>query len=252
MVQLSALGVALVAFVIILAGGFGGASLRKVLPERHLTDDTKDVIRLGTGLIGTIAALVLGLLIATAKGSYDTQTTNVQRIAADVILIDQLLALYGSEAQPARVRVRQLVDLMIKRIWQENRSSGASRYATTTAGEQSITDIVQLAPQNEAQRVFKERAINAAADLAQTRLALLVQAEGSLPLPFLVVLIFWLAIIFASFGMFSRLNLLSVMALFVFALSAAGAVFLILELSEPFTGLMQISSATLRNALAPL
>lgn len=249
---MSALGVAFVAFVIILGGGFGGASLRRVLPEHHLTDDTKDVIRLGTGLIGTIAALVLGLLIATAKGSYDTQTTNVQRIAADVILLDQLLALYGSEAQPARGQVRQVVDLMIKRIWQENRSNNASRYTATTAGEQSVTDIVQLAPQNEAQRVFKERAINAAADLAQTRLALLVQAEGSLPLPFLVVLIFWLAIIFASFGMFSRLNLLSVIALFVFALSAAGAVFLILELSEPFTGLMQISSTTLRNALAPL
>lgn len=249
---MSALSVAFVAFVIIVGGAFGGATLRKVLPEHHLTDDTKDVIRLGTGLIGTIAALVLGLLIATAKSSYDTQTTNVQRIAADVILLDQLLVLYGSEAQPARVQVRQVVDLMIKRIWQENRSSGASTYAATRVGEQSVTDIVQLAPQNEAQRVFKERAINAAADLAQTRLALLVQAEGSLPLPFLVVLIFWLAIIFASFGMFSRLNLLSVMALFVFALSVAGAVFLILELSEPFTGLMKISSATLRNALAPL
>lgn len=249
---MSALSVAFVAFVIIVGGAFGGATLRKVLPEHHLTDDTKDVIRLGTGLIGTIAALVLGLLIATAKSSYDTQTTNVQRIAADVILLDQLLVLYGSEAQPARVQVRQVVDLMIKRIWQENRSSGASTYAATRVGEQSVTDIVQLAPQNEAQRVFKERAINAAADLAQTRLALLVQAEGSLPLPFLVVLIFWLAIIFASFGMFSRLNLLSVVALFVFALSVAGAVFLILELSEPFTGLMKISSATLRNALAPL
>jgi hypothetical protein len=100
--------------------------------------------------------------------------------------------------------------------------------------------------------VFKERAINVLADLAQTRLTLLVQAGGSLPLPFLVVLIFWLAIIFASFGMFPRLNPLAITALFVFALSAAGAVFLVLELSDPFTGLMQISSATLRNALAPL
>ena len=249
---MSALSIALVAFAIILGGAFIGASLRKVLPEHHLTDDTKDVIRLGTGLIGTIAALVLGLLIATAKNSFDTQTTNVQRIAADVILLDQILAIYGPEAQPARAGVRQVVDQMIKRIWEENRSSGASRYATTKAGEQSVVDIVQLAPQNEAQRVFKERAINVAADVAQTRLTLLVQAQGSLPLPFLVVLIFWLAIIFASFGMFSRLNFLSIMALFVFALSAAGAVFLVLELSDPFTGLMQISRATLRDALAPL
>jgi hypothetical protein len=251
-VILGALGIALVAFAIILGGAFGGASLRKLLPEHHLTAETKDLIRLGTGLIGTIAALVLGLLIATAKNSYDTQSANVQRIAADVILLDEILAQYGPEAQPARGQLRQFAEALVKRIWQENRSKDASRYATTAAGEQSVGKILQLAPQNDAQRMFKERAINAFVEVAQTRLALLVQAGNSLPLPFLVVLIFWLAIIFASFGLFAQLNPLAITALFVFALSAAGAVFLVLELSDPFTGLMQISSATLRNALAPL
>ena len=152
---MNALGIALVAFAIILGGAFGGATLRRLLPEQHLSDETKDLIRLGTGLIGTIAALVLGLLIATAKNSYDTQTTNVQRTAADVILLDELLAFYGPEAQPARVQVRQFVDMMIKRSWQEHRSIGASRYEPSRAGEQFAIDIVQLAPKTKASACSK-------------------------------------------------------------------------------------------------
>jgi len=96
---MSALSVSLIAFVIILAGVFAGAMLRRTLPKQHLADDAKDVVRLGTGLIGTIAALVLGQLIASAKSSYDTQTGQVQHITADVVLLDQLLAQYGPEAR---------------------------------------------------------------------------------------------------------------------------------------------------------
>jgi hypothetical protein len=223
-----------------------------VLPEHHLADETKDLIRLGTGLIGTIAALVLGLLIATAKSSYDTQSAYVAQIAADLILLDEILNQYGLEARPVREQLRLVVDPLVNRIWHENPSGGAGRYELNPVGEQAVGKIVQLVPQNEAQRVFKERAINVAADVAQTRLALLVRTGGSLPLPFLIVLVFWLAIIFATFGMFSRLNALSITALFIFALSASGAVFLVLELSSPFSGLMPISSTTLREALAPL
>jgi hypothetical protein len=107
-------------------------------------------------------------------------------------------------------------------------------------------------PQNETQRIIKDRAIQLTTDLAQTRFLLFEQSGGSVPLPFLVVLIFWLTIIFDSFGMFSRPNPILIAALIVCAVSASGALFLVLELSAPFTGLMQISSAPLRNALAPL
>ena len=247
---MSALGTSLAAFVVILGGAFLGTWLRSVLPEQHLADDTKDVVRLGTGLIGTISALVLGLLIASANSSYNDHSAHVQQIAADVILLDQILALYGPEAKPARVQLRQAIGPMVNRIWRENRSDSA--YQASSAGRDFVAIILQLTPQNEAQRTLKDRAIQAIADIAQTRLLLFEQSGSSLPLPFLAVLVFWLAMIFASFGMFSRPNPTVIAALIVCVVSASGALFLVLELSEPFTGLLQISSAPLRNALAPV
>ena len=248
------LGTSLITLAIILGGALGGVTLRQVLPARHLTDDTKDMIKLGNGLIGTIAALVLGLLIATAKGSYDTKSGHVQHLAADLILLDQLLGQYGPEARPAREQLRQTISPIVERIWQENQSDAAnhSSFIGSRSGLEAFARIEQLTPQNEAQRTIKDRIMQTSADLAQTRLLLFEQRGSSLPLPFLVVLVFWLAIIFASFGMFSRLNPVQAAALIVFALSASGALYLVLELSEPFSGLMQISSVSLRNALPPL
>jgi len=250
----NALVVFLVALAIILVGAFGGIVLRRALPERHLTDDTKDIVRLGTGLIGTIAALVLGLLIASAKGTYDNQSANIQRIAADSILVDQILAFYGPEARPARQQLREAVDPLIALIWRQNQSKAAtqSAFEEVRSGQEAYVRIAQLTPQNDFQRILKDRAVQAIVDLAQTRLSSYEQAATSIPLPFVAVLIFWLAIIFASFGMFSQHNATSVAALIVFAASAAGALFLVLELSTPFGGLLQISSEPLRHALPPL
>lgn len=251
---MSALITSLVAFAIILCGAFGGIALRRALPEPHLADDTKDVVRLGTGLIGTIAALVLGLLIASAKGAYDNQNSNIQRIAADAILLDQILAFYGPEARPAREELRDAMEPLIALIWRQNHSkaAGQSTFEDNRSGQEAYVKIAQLTPQNEFQRILKDRAVQAVVDLAQTRLSSYEQASSSIPLPFVGVLIFWLAMIFASFGMFSRQNATSVGALIVFAASAAGALFLVLELSDPFGGLMQISSEPLRHTLPPL
>jgi hypothetical protein len=245
-------------FVIALAFIFGGAlvgvAIRKALPEHHLAGDTKDVIRLGTGLVATIAALVLGLLIASANSSFQTKNGQVQRITADLILLDGLLAQYGPEARPVRKLVRPAVALLVERIWgsDQSRTARSSPFKASAAGEEASAMIDTLETHSEAQRLIKARAERIGVDLMQTRLHLLEQAGNAIPIPFLAVLVFWLAIIFASFGMFSRLNPISTAALFVFALSAAAAIFLIVELSQPFSGLMQISSDPLKNALGPI
>jgi len=251
---MDALGTSLIALAVILGGAFGGIWLRNVLPERHLADETKDVVRLGTGLIGTISALVLGLLIASANSSYDAQSGHIQHLAADIILLDQLLAQYGPEAKPAREDLRHAVDPVVKRIWRESQSGSARQSPVQVGGvgQDMAAIILNLAPQNDAQRIINDRAIQTTADLAQMRFLLFEQSGGSLPLPFLVVLVFWLAMIFASFGLFARPNPILISALIVCAVSVSGALFLVLELNEPFTGLMQISSTPLRNALAPL
>jgi hypothetical protein len=250
----SSTAVFLIAFTCIFGGALIGVGLRKALPQHHLADDTKDVVRLGTGLIGTIAALVLGLLIASANSSYQTQSGQVQRMTADIILLDNLLAQYGPEAQPARDLMRSAVGLMVERIWRENSSTSATQapFHATAVGEEAFAKIQQLSAQGEVQRLLKSRAVELSVDVAQTRLLLLQQAGSSIPRPFLAILIFWLSMIFASFGLFSRLNAVAAGALFIFALSASGAIFLIVDLGQPFSGFVQISSAPLHNALAPL
>jgi hypothetical protein len=241
-------------FVIIFGGVFAGAYLSNTLPKHHLADDAKDVVRLGTGLVATIAALVLGLLIASANSSYETQSGQVKRLSADIILLDEMLAQYGPDARPGRDLLRRAVDQLVDRIWQQNsaRSIEQAPFMATSTSEEAFREFQALEPTSDAQRTLKARVIDLTNDLAQTRLLLFEQADNPIPIPFLAVLVFWLAIIFASFSLFARLNPTVVAALSVFALSASGAIFLILELSQPFTGLMQISSAPLANALAPL
>jgi hypothetical protein len=251
---MNAIVLSLIAFAIILGGATLGALLRKTLPDHHLAGDAKDIFRLGAGLIGTMSALVLGLLIASAKSSYETQSTQVQHLTADLVLMDRLLAHYGPEARPARELIRRAVGPMVERIWREDSAQSAMKgpFEATAVAEDAYSKIEELTPQTDVQRSLRARAIQLATDMTQTRLLLFEQGDKSIPMPFLAVLVFWLAIIFTGFSLFSRLNPTAIAALFVFALSASAAIFLILEMSEPFTGLMQISSAPLRNALAPL
>ena len=224
------------------------------MPGHNLSDDTKDVVRLGTGLVGTIAALVLGLLIASAKGTYDTKVGQVRQITASIILLDQLLAQYGPEARASRDQLRRSIDPFVDRLWQENKSVPAKTtpFEATSTAEWTITRVLELSPQTDAQRSLKARIVQLTGDLAQTRLLLFTQADSSIPMPFLGVLALWLTILFASFTLFARPNTTVMVALLIFALSASAAIFLILELSQPFSGLMAISSEPLRHALAPL
>ncbi|WFU34232.1 DUF4239 domain-containing protein [Bradyrhizobium brasilense] len=251
---MNAIAISAITFVCISGGALLGMFLRSKLPDHHLSADAKDVVRLGTGLIGTIAALVLGLLIASAKSSYDTQSSQVTQMTASIVLLDQLLAQYGPETGATRNLMRRGVVILADRMWREKRSDTAKTtpFEASAATEAFYSKLQELSPTNDAQRSLQARAIQISTDIAQTRLLLFSQADNSIPMPFLVVLIFWLTIIFASFSLFAQPNAIIIGSLLIFALSAAGAIYLILELGQPFAGLMQISGMPLRNALAPL
>jgi hypothetical protein len=250
----SPLLVSLIVFACVLGGAFLGIFLRNTLPKHHLSEATKDVVKLGTGLIGTITGLVLGLLIASANNTYETEGSQVQQMTANIVVLDQTLAQYGPEAVSIRNLMRRAVASMADRIWRENSSpSGELAPFEASAVALSLFDeILKLSPQNERQRSLQARAIGTLQEIGKTRLLLFSEAGSAIPVPFLVVLIFWLAIIFASFSLFADNNATTVVALCIFALSASAAIFLILELGQPFAGLMRISSEPLRNALAPL
>ena len=243
-----------VSFAIIFSGALLGMLLRLVLPEPHLNSDTKDVVRLSTGLIATLSALVLGLLVASAQASYQTQANQIRQITANVILLDNILARAGPQAQPLRVLLRSGVDILVERIWGARGAATANAavpFQASAQSDQFFDKLLELTPQNDAQRQMQSRAIQITTDLAQTRI-LFAQSDSAIPKPFMAVLVFWITIIFVSFGLFARPNLTIVAALLVSALSASSAILLILDLSHPFSGLITISSAPLSHALAAL
>lgn len=226
--------------------------LHAVLPDHHLTTDSRDVMKLGMGLIATMSALVLGLLIASAKGAYDTQRNELTQMSAGVILLDRVLAHYGPETKDARAQLRRTVVGLHDRMWPEEISHNAQMEPPSTAGEDLFDQLQALSPQTDALRLLKAQALKNAIDLGQTRWLLFEQSGSSIPFPFLVVLVLWLTILFGTFGILTPRNPTVVVTLFLAALSVSGALFLILELDQPFTGLIQISSAPLRNTLAQL
>ena len=244
----------LVVFVLILAGTTLVTFAREMAAKRELAEDSKDVIKRGVGVIATLAALVLGLMVASAKSSYDTQDSRITLLTANVILLDRLLDQYGPGTRPAREALRAQIPLMVDRIWRESSSETAQAepFAANARAEALFYQIQSLAPQNDSQRSIQSRAIQIVTDIAQTRFLLFAQSNSSIPLPFLVVLVFWLTVVFASFSLFARPNAVVVAVIGLCALSISGSIFLILDLDQPFIGLMAIPKTPLLNALAPL
>jgi hypothetical protein len=240
-----------IVFGVVFGGALVGMALRALLPEHHLSQDSKDVVKLGMGLIGTIAALVLGLLIASAKSTFDTQKSGLAQMSANVALLDRILAHYGPETKEIREQLKAGVASVLEETWPESGSRAGQLAAP--GGHEGIYETIQgLAPKSEAQRSLQAAALKTIVDIMQARWQLFTQKGSSIPVPFLVVLVFWLAMIFASFSMFVRPNATVVATLLVCALSVSGAIFLILELDRPFEGFMRISNAPLRGAYEQL
>ena len=254
MAEMTPLLMSLAAFACIFAGTFLGIYIRRRLPDHHLSGDTKDIVRQGTALIATLASLVLGLLIASANGRYETESSQINQIIANIVLLDNTLAQYGPDAEPVRAQMRSDVDLMADKIWSESRpASGEPKpFQAGSLGLAIFNEVLRLTPKTDAQRFYQARATETLVDIGKTRLLLYASTTGSIPLPFLVVLVGWLALIFASISLFAESNARTVAILCIFSFAASAAIFLILELSQPFVGLMMISDEPLRHALAAL
>ena len=157
---MSPLLMSVIAFACVLGGMFLGMFLRNRLPEHHLSAATKDVVRLGTGLIGTIAGLVLGLLIASANSTYETQSSQVQQLTANIVLLDRTLAQYGPETDLARNLLRRGVASMADRIWRETvpNSGKVAPFEASAASLSLYDEILKLSPRNDTQRSLQTRA----------------------------------------------------------------------------------------------
>jgi hypothetical protein len=240
-----------IAFALIVASAAIGAFLRTRLPEHHLTGDSKDVIKLAVALIATMSALVLALLFASTRTSFERTSGYVSRMTADVTELDKLLGEYGPDAKPIRVALRGEVGPLIDSIWQDDAAMvppGAERGHAASV----LYMLREMTPTNKVQASIQARALQVSTDLYQTQLSLISQPSDSISNTFIIVLVIWLMFIFAVFSMSSPPNptLFAVLSLCI--LSAAAAIYLILELGLPFGGLMQVSPNGLRGALKPL
>lgn len=251
---MSSILVAALVFGCTLGGALVGIFLRVRLPDHHRDNDSKAVLQLVMGLIATISALVLGLLISSAKSSYDTQKAEVQQQGIHVLQLDRILARFGPDATEARNQLRRIVLADIGRTW-PNDGVGAATSDPLQAqreGEELFERIAGLSPKTDVQRLDQSRAQQLLVSLWETNRLLAEQSGGALSWPFLMVLVFWLTVLFVGFGLFTRFNITVIAALLVGSLSVAGAVFLILEMNQPYSGVMRISSAPIRHALTQM
>jgi hypothetical protein len=251
---MSSLVIAALVFACTFGGAMAGILLHVRLPEHHRNDNSKEVIKLVMGLVATVAALVLGLLISSAKTSYDAQKAEVQQLGIHLFQLDHILMRFGPDGRESREQLRRIVSTDIARTWPGPRGATAALapIEAQKEAEELFGRVANLPAGTDAQRVDQSRALQQLVGMWETHRILDEQAGGSLSWPFLVVLVFWLTALFVGFGLFTRFNLTVCVALLVGALSVAGAVFLILEMNQPYRGIMQISSAPIRNALPPM
>jgi len=224
---------------------------KRFLPDHHLCSDSRDVVKLGMGVIATLSALVLGMLVATAKSNFDAQSASVQEMAADVVLLDRALHRMGDAGKDGRGALKIATAATIDSIWPG--SSQAPTDVTPIEAKAPLellyTRIVMIPTTTDEQRDNKAKALEMTAQLARERLRLVAKQENPLSLPFMAVLTVWLTVLFAGYGILAPGNATVVIVLAVSALSVAGAIFLMLELNTPFEGIMRVSSLPLRNAL---
>lgn len=237
--------IGLIVFACVFGGSLFGLFLRTVLPGHHLTEDAKEAVKLGAGLVATLTALVLGLLISSSKGSFDATNTMMTQSGAKILLMDRALANYGPEAKEIRSLLKRFLGARIAKVWPEvvQKSPGTEFSEKLTDMEIIQMALRKLAPQNDVQRALQTKALQLSDDLLQLRWLLFEQLQTTLPPIFLGMLIFWATILFACFGLLAPRNGTVIVVFLVCAISVAGAIFLILEMEKPFAGVMKISSA---------
>jgi hypothetical protein len=242
--------VALVSVICVFGGTLLGLIIGKIVPAHHVGSESRDAVKAGAGMIGMMAALVLGLLVSSAKQKFDSASTAIVEGGAKSILLDRTLANFGPEAKELRRHLRQGLAATMKLLWPEERLEESLSAFETSGGMEKLTQkIRELKPQTEAQRAMQQQAEAICNDLLLSRWIQIEQAQTTIPPPFVVILLFWLTMLYMSFGLMSPRNLTVIAVMFVGALALATALFLILEMNHPMAGVIKVSSAPMRKAL---
>ena len=238
----------------VFGGGLAGIFLRTRMPHQHLQDDSKDIVKLGIGVVATMAALVLGLLVSSAKGSFDRTSDEVTLAAARLVQLNRALAQYGDETNEIRGALRRHAQAVADALTSGDKSHlmQLRTPAAASRAEQVGVTIRALVPKSDAQRELRSLALTLMQDVSANRSLLLLQQHSSVSTPLLIVVVAWFALIFLGFGLFSPRNSTVIATLFLCALAVSGAIFLILEMDTPLAGVIRISDGATQNALSAL
>jgi hypothetical protein len=248
---MTSLTIGIITAACICGGALVGYLLQGMLPKHHLSKDAQDTVKLAVGVIATSTALVLGLLVSSSKAQFDAMGARLVQFGANLIALDNTLAEYGPEAKPAREQLRRGVETTLQRLWPEERMGGSTLAAIERGTDIDAlrTTLRELKPMTDEQRALLTQARQIMSDISRSRWTVIEDAQRGLPPILLGVLIFWLTLLFLSFGLFAPRNWMVFLALIVSACSMAAAIFLVLEMNSPLDGLMKISSGPLRKAL---
>jgi len=244
--------VGLLVFGCTFGAGLVAMMTRRQLPSNHVEGPLADLVKLVLGLIATLTALVLSLLISSGYSAYQAQQAELQQLSVHLYQLDRALAHFGPEANPQRDALRRLLAANIARIWPAD-GQAPTRATTLQQDAEALFDGVEaLGPKTDRQRLGRSKALELLESSGETWHLLAAPSEATLSRPILVVLLMWVTILFFGFGLFAHFNLTAGVSLFMGSLSVAGAVFLIVDMSQPYSGWVKISAAPLRAALAQM
>jgi hypothetical protein len=248
--SMKSIAVTSVVFGLVFAGALAGISVRAT--HDPLASEAKEVVRLTMGLMTTMTGLVLGMLVSSAKSSYDARKNEVAEMSTQIVVIDRLLAGYGPETAEIRVQFRQLVEVGIERIWPRQ---GLQPFdlKPTDHGQTLVEQIQLLEPKNNGQTSTIAQVTPLILTLRQTQWRMFLKTEQrAIPLPLLIVVVSWLSAIFFSFGLFAAPNAIVLTTFAVGAIGVSSAIFIIRGMYTPFAGALKISPAPILKALGEM
>jgi hypothetical protein len=244
--------ICVITFSVVFGSALLGIFLRSVIPDEHLSSDSKDTIKLATGLVITMTALVLGMLVSSAKASYDSHKAEVASMATKIVLLDRQLVHFGPDAELLRHQLRESARIALERVWTSRRLRPVDLAPMEAVGL-LYDEVDDLPATTERQQATKAKIVSLASDLKETRMLIFIQSgNDAVSLPLLAVVVSWLAAIFLSFGVFSPPNRTVLITLLFCAVAVSGAIFIILEMYSPFSGVLRISPQPLYDALGQL
>ena len=251
---MNSLLVGLAIFILLFGCGMLGMLVRTRLPEQHLDSDSKDVLRLATGIIATLSAMVLGLLISTTKIAFDRLNTDLKNGSGRVLQLDRALAQYGPETAEIRELVKKTYTGSLELLCSGDDSAIEKLESSEKQKElERIPAMISaLSPRDDVQRAHKAHALAILSQLSNMRFENIVQVGGTVPKPLFVVLLFWLAMLLIGFGLFSPRHLTAALGLCACSVCLAGALVLLIELDQPLTGLIRVNEVPMRNAISHL